>query len=148
MTRTASLQPSDLIVFDTWFSQFENDLRAVEAWKSAGKPMPLAQWRAHRRLIGLSDYFPAPGERPKRQKRRRRDDGQPQEGRQRRAAFLPPGFAELGLDMSATFELAKARYRSLAMETHPDRGGNAAEFKRLQRAFELAAQWFSDADRD
>lgn len=40
----------------------------------------------------------------------------------------------LGLERDATFEEIKKAYRKRALETHPDRGGNIEEFKRLAKA--------------
>jgi hypothetical protein len=45
--------------------------------------------------------------------------------------------AELGLETNASIEAAERRYRELAMQRHPDRGGNAADFQRLQQAIEV-----------
>ena len=44
----------------------------------------------------------------------------------------------LGLEGGATAETIKAAYRRLAKECHPDHGGNAADFKELQVAYEAA----------
>lgn len=43
----------------------------------------------------------------------------------------------LGLLPGSTEEEIKKSYRKLAMVHHPDRGGNEAEFKKLQEAYEL-----------
>lgn len=41
----------------------------------------------------------------------------------------------LGVDRSATAEEIKQAYRKLAMKHHPDRGGDATEFQRIQEAY-------------
>jgi DnaJ-domain-containing protein 1 len=47
-------------------------------------------------------------------------------------------FAVLGLSLSATLDQIKARNRELAKVHHPDRGGDAAEFNRINAAYEMA----------
>jgi len=42
----------------------------------------------------------------------------------------------LYLRQNAPYGLVKVAYKYLAMETHPDRGGNEAEFKKIKKAFE------------
>lgn len=56
------------------------------------------------------------------------------------AASSPPGsiWATLGVPRSATLEDVKAAYRKRALETHPDHGGDAEEFKRVVRAWREA----------
>lgn len=44
----------------------------------------------------------------------------------------------LGLDRLATADDVVAAYRHLALDLHPDRGGDPDEFKRLHRNFEQA----------
>jgi DnaJ-class molecular chaperone len=39
---------------------------------------------------------------------------------------------KLGLDPSATEDDVKARYRELAMDAHPDRGGSAERFQEVK----------------
>ena len=46
-------------------------------------------------------------------------------------------YEELGLPRSATDEEIKQRYKSLAQEHHPDRGGDEEKFKRIKRAYEI-----------
>lgn len=48
--------------------------------------------------------------------------------------FRPESFSVLGLDQKATRAEIKQRYRSLAKQHHPDRGGDAAEFQRIRDA--------------
>ena len=45
-------------------------------------------------------------------------------------------FAVLGVDRDADDETIKRAYRRRAKETHPDRGGSDAEFKRVKDAYE------------
>lgn len=47
-------------------------------------------------------------------------------------------FLALGLTASASREEVKARHRELALRHHPDRGGDAGEFRRVQAAYEAA----------
>lgn len=42
----------------------------------------------------------------------------------------------LGIAPDATFEQAREAYQRLAMRHHPDRGGDAVEFRRVQAAYE------------
>ena len=44
----------------------------------------------------------------------------------------------LGIPDDASADDLKRAYRSRALVTHPDRGGDPAEFRRLQRAYEVA----------
>ncbi len=44
----------------------------------------------------------------------------------------------LDIEVEATEEAVNAVYRRLAMERHPDHGGNAEDFKELQQAYENA----------
>jgi DnaJ-domain-containing protein 1 len=55
---------------------------------------------------------------------------------------LPPesALAVLGLRKGASLDDIKRAYRQRALETHPDRGGDAAAFVRVQRAFESASR--------
>jgi molecular chaperone DnaJ len=47
----------------------------------------------------------------------------------------------LGLAPGATLTELKRAYRQRALETHPDQGGQAEDFQRVQRAYEkLSAQ--------
>lgn len=46
----------------------------------------------------------------------------------------------LGVALHATGEQIREAYRLLRSTHHPDRGGNATEFHRIQRAFEQAQQ--------
>lgn len=43
----------------------------------------------------------------------------------------------VGVDRQASTEDIKKSYRKLAMRTHPDKGGDAEEFKQLQEAYEV-----------
>ena len=48
-------------------------------------------------------------------------------------------WATLGVPPSATEEEVKRAYRQRALETHPDRGGDAEAFREVQRAYEVAS---------
>ena len=50
-------------------------------------------------------------------------------------------WAQLGLAPGATLSELKRAYKRRALETHPDQGGEAEQFQRVQRAYEkLSAQ--------
>ena len=49
-------------------------------------------------------------------------------------------WAILGVTRSASAVELKAAYHRRARETHPDRGGNAADFRKIQRAYEEATR--------
>jgi hypothetical protein len=51
---------------------------------------------------------------------------------------VPPCLATLGLGREADLEQVKASYRRLALVHHPDKGGEAAEFQRIKRAYDQA----------
>lgn len=44
-------------------------------------------------------------------------------------------FIDLGFDSIPTEKELKARYRQLAKENHPDRGGNPEEFEKINKAY-------------
>jgi hypothetical protein len=46
----------------------------------------------------------------------------------------------LGVSQNADYDTVKATYRKLAMQHHPDTGGNVDEFQRVQMAYEQAKQ--------
>lgn len=48
----------------------------------------------------------------------------------------PDALATLGLGPSASFSDVKTRYRQLANAHHPDKGGDAVEFGRIQQAYD------------
>jgi curved DNA-binding protein len=47
---------------------------------------------------------------------------------------------QLFLPATATLDQVEARYRDLARKHHPNRGGDQAEFVRVQEAFEQARE--------
>ena len=49
----------------------------------------------------------------------------------------------LDIDPKATFEQIKKKYRQLSLQTHPDRGGDAEEFQKINEAYEI----LSDEDK-
>jgi hypothetical protein len=53
-----------------------------------------------------------------------------------------PSFHALGLNAFATQEDVERAYRELALKLHPDHGGDAKQFARLQRNYELAKREF------
>lgn len=54
---------------------------------------------------------------------------------------VPECLAVLGLRPPVTLEDVKQSYHALAVRMHPDRGGDAAAFVRLQKAFEEATEY-------
>jgi hypothetical protein len=58
--------------------------------------------------------------------------------RARAAPSNPSVWAILGLKASASPLEIKTAYKKRALETHPDRGGSAVEFRALQTAYETA----------
>lgn len=57
-------------------------------------------------------------------------------------------FAVLGVDRDADDETIKRAYRRRAKETHPDRGGSDAEFKRVKDAYEAIQAGDVDDDAE
>ena len=53
-----------------------------------------------------------------------------------RALLRPDPYLELHLQPTAPWEVVKAAYRALALLHHPDHGGNAEDFRRIQEAYE------------
>ena len=53
---------------------------------------------------------------------------------------MSKAFATLGLDDTATPGEVKSRWRELCMAHHPDRGGNAAEFNNINKAYKAAME--------
>lgn len=61
----------------------------------------------------------------------------PTKRRTREATQPPPSaWSLLGLPAGASLEDVKRAYRKRALETHPDRGGDEAAFRAVQRAYE------------
>jgi len=56
-------------------------------------------------------------------------------------------FSILGLSKSATSDEIKAAHRKLAMQYHPDRGGNETDFSQAQKAFEVASEYAKQEGR-
>jgi DnaJ-domain-containing protein 1 len=50
-------------------------------------------------------------------------------------------FVVLGLRSGATAEMIQARYRELAKQHHPDKGGESAEFNRIKDARDRAMRF-------
>jgi len=46
-------------------------------------------------------------------------------------------YTVLSLEMDASFDEVKSRYRELAAKYHPDRGGDSGQFMAVRRAYEL-----------
>lgn len=72
-----------------------------------------------------------------------REDG-PRSDRPRPVAV--PSLHALGLHQRATLEQVETAFRELAKITHPDAGGDAASFKRLQRNYEIAKRYVMRRD--
>lgn len=49
----------------------------------------------------------------------------------------PQAYQVLGLDVSATAAEIKQRYRQLAAENHPDKGGDSSRFMEIREAYEV-----------
>jgi len=64
--------------------------------------------------------------------------GEPSAPRARGAASQPSIWSTLGLNADATTAEIKRAYKQRALETHPDRGGSAADFRTLHAAYETA----------
>jgi hypothetical protein len=56
----------------------------------------------------------------------------------------PPWWRVLGVPAGAGLEEVKRAYRELAMQHHPDRGGDAVRFMEVQQAFEAARAELED----
>ena len=54
--------------------------------------------------------------------------------------------AVLGVRFPCTADGIKAAYRRLALASHPDRGGDASEFRRIERAYRSALGYFTQGD--
>lgn len=52
--------------------------------------------------------------------------------------------ATLGLEADADYPRVKQRYRQLAQNHHPDKGGDVEEFQRIQRAKQLLDRCFGE----
>lgn len=74
------------------------------------------------------------------------DEGAPHAGLPRAAVLAERQaprqsiWQRLGIEANAELVEIKRAYKRRALETHPDRGGNAAEFQDVQRAYEEAVR--------
>jgi hypothetical protein len=105
----------------------EEALRA--AARAAGRPLTEIDpsWaRAWARILVGEDPWPRRGAAPP----------------ARRAAGPPPisSWQLLGVAPDATLEELKRAYRQRALAAHPDRGGDAAAFRELKRAYDAAVK--------
>lgn len=57
---------------------------------------------------------------------------------------MPSPFKILGIPEGSTVETVKEQYRQLALAHHPDRGGSAAVFTELNKAYQKALQSAED----
>jgi len=118
---------------DAWSGGAKNpDEARRDAERAAGRPLVEIEprWaRAWARVLrGQPPWIDKP----------RRDD--------ETAARRPPSesgqreswFAVLGVPPTATVMEIKRAFRKRALETHPDRGGDASVFRRIHRAYEQA----------
>ncbi len=55
--------------------------------------------------------------------------------------------AALGVDFDSDLDIIKKSYRKLAMKHHPDRNGDAEEFKRIKEAYEYIEKWFGKSSK-
>jgi DnaJ-class molecular chaperone len=55
------------------------------------------------------------------------------------ALGVADAYAELGLPTDADADAVKRAYRERVKETHPDRGGDEAAFRRVQEAYATAS---------
>lgn len=53
-------------------------------------------------------------------------------------------FAVLGLTEAATPDQVKAKWRELAAQHHPDKGGDAGEFQRFNKAYKAALSFANE----
>ena len=60
---------------------------------------------------------------------------------------MPRCLSEFKLDYKSTVDDLDAAYRARVMEVHPDHGGTAEQFKRLQRNYALAARLLRRAEK-
>ena len=61
----------------------------------------------------------------------------PEEAREVLGSDAESAWSILGLRPGSAFDAIKGAFRKLAMQHHPDHGGNAEEFKRLRAAYSL-----------
>jgi hypothetical protein len=61
---------------------------------------------------------------------------------------LSEAYAVLGVPSTADLKEIKAAYRKRAIETHPDKGGNAKEFIRVRAAHEIVCSFLQSPDID
>jgi DnaJ-domain-containing protein 1 len=78
-------------------------------------------------------------EREQRERQQRERERERQQRQQQNREWSNPftdWYAVLGLSPNATMDEVKKAHRRLAMQHHPDRGGDAATFRKIQEAFE------------
>ena len=107
-------------------------------------------WKDHpEELERINREWEEQSRRDREERERRYQNYQANEGQSRRddgdsARSMPwearGPLSVLGLTTAATFAQVKARHRELALQHHPDRGGDAAEFRKIQAAYEVACR--------
>jgi hypothetical protein len=101
----------------------------AEAERITGRHLALIEpYWAHAVNRMLRGEAPPPPPAPKRQRPVERRDAQPSSP-----------WSVLGLAPGASLLELKRAFRQRALETHPDRGGDAAHFREVQRAYEKLA---------
>lgn len=105
------------------------------AERAAGRELAVADalWaRAQLRVLRGGVPFPSRASETPRAK--------PREPAPAGAAPVGSVWAELGVAEGASLDELRRAYRRRALETHPDRGGDAAAFRRVKAAYEEASR--------